>query len=432
MVTLKIAPTTTVKELRKQFLDQVGGVLKVYDGRKIAPDDVILTSIGSNTGTLTVQPDISVGQFVRKVGTQFRLRVSVFTRDAWVIVLDQIPLSEVGSIPKQAVKEDLRRLISERENTPAFHLSAIKAPSKPKPQAECQKADNVKDPVITTQRIQPLAHTLPYTSLAKTVQADIAEWLRSTLPLFRKEFEMQMHLYHFLKETKHYDAVFLEYGVPKEALTTKKYKSKGKSKDKEEDERERRNTNPWKSMRLDMVVAKEQCYHPIELKFHPHSVLAPLVLFGEPFRKAKLTDDAIKESGLYSFWKDVRRIELVRNRFSGVQSGTAIMLTNYDFFLQPVKPGDEHEEFSVAPGHHGTSKHWQGRYYDDGPEKNKPGFDLESEYDIAPVDVTLKDKESTEVKPFKAYIVEIGDTLISRPEIDEVADELTDNIADVD
>ena len=45
-----ITPTTTVAELKEQFSKEIGGVLRVYEGRNQAPVDATLVSLGAKEG----------------------------------------------------------------------------------------------------------------------------------------------------------------------------------------------------------------------------------------------------------------------------------------------------------------------------------------------------------------------------------------------
>ena len=52
MAKFKITPTTTVAGLKEQFRNEVGCVLRVYQGRSEAPDGATLVSLGAKEGEL--------------------------------------------------------------------------------------------------------------------------------------------------------------------------------------------------------------------------------------------------------------------------------------------------------------------------------------------------------------------------------------------
>lgn len=63
MAKFKITPTTTVAELKEQFRNEVGCVLRVYQGRSEAPDDATLVSLGAKEGELNAEraePSVSL------------------------------------------------------------------------------------------------------------------------------------------------------------------------------------------------------------------------------------------------------------------------------------------------------------------------------------------------------------------------------------
>ena len=93
-----------------------------------------------------------------------------------------------------------------------------------------------------------------------------------------------------------------------------------------------------------------------------------------------LKNQGAQDLGMYDFWKDVRRIELVRNRFDAVKNGLAVFVTNDMQYLNPSRETSNNHLFSMEDGLHGTVRHWQQ------PEstcaKTHPNFDLDHEYTI--------------------------------------------------
>ena len=83
---------------------------------------------------------------------------------------------------------------------------------------------------------------------------------------------------------------------------------------------------------------------------------------------------------MYDFWKDVRRIELVRNRFKNVHNGLAVFLTNDSLYTTQTRNTSNNFLLNMAEGKHGKEKHWQK------PEtacaKTHPDFEVEKEYSI--------------------------------------------------
>ncbi len=112
MAKFKITKTTTVDELKKQFADEIGGTLRVYDGRSQVEDDVTLVSIGAKTGELECRTSRTVGKFEEAFKDEFNLKVKVFTVDDWVQVLSGVTLESVSKIKRQARKADMEQFVA--------------------------------------------------------------------------------------------------------------------------------------------------------------------------------------------------------------------------------------------------------------------------------------------------------------------------------
>ena len=143
-------------------------------------------------------------------------------------------------------------------------------------------------------------------TLIDLVRNDVCAFLESNEELLFNERDFQMHLATWLRNsTNRYDDVDVEYYVPwQELQKVGKY--------------------VWESeLRLDIVIKKDGEYCPVELKYKTKKVERKISLFDED-----LTDDVVvmknqgaQDLGMYDFWKDVRRVELVRNRFQRVKGG---------------------------------------------------------------------------------------------------------------
>ncbi len=132
MAKFKIGIKTTVAQLKKQFRDEVGGELRVYDGGRKADDSDLLVSLGATKGTLECRTSRTVGKFEEAMLKERNLKVKVFTKDDWVKVLDGITLSKVADIPRQAKKADMESLMSyQRSNAEANEADVADAVSVP-------------------------------------------------------------------------------------------------------------------------------------------------------------------------------------------------------------------------------------------------------------------------------------------------------------
>ncbi len=112
MAKFKITPTTTVAELKEQFRNEVGCVLRVYQGRSEAPDGATLVSLGAKEGELECRTSRTVGKFEEAFQDELNLKVKVYTKDNWVKVLDGITLAVAGQLPNGMTKAKMEEHLS--------------------------------------------------------------------------------------------------------------------------------------------------------------------------------------------------------------------------------------------------------------------------------------------------------------------------------
>lgn len=204
------------------------------------------------------------------------------------------------------------------------------------------------------------------TPLADLVRTDVCAFLESNQELLFNERDFQMHLATWLRNSANvYDDVDVEYYVPWQEL-------------------QKVGEYIWKSeLRLDIVVKKDGEYCPVELKYKTKKVTRSISRFDE-----KLTEEVVvmknqgaQDLGMYDFWKDVRRVELVRNRFERVKGGLAVFVTNDEFYTKGSKETSNNYLFNMDAGKvHSKQKQWAK------PEstcaKTHPNFEVEREYAI--------------------------------------------------
>ena len=121
MAKFKITPTTTVAELKEQFSNEVGGVLRIYEGRSEAADGATLVSLGAKEGELECRTSRTVGKFEEAFQNDLNLKVKVYTKDNWVKVLDGITLATAAELPNGMTKSKMEEYLSyqrdEKEET---------------------------------------------------------------------------------------------------------------------------------------------------------------------------------------------------------------------------------------------------------------------------------------------------------------------------
>ncbi len=199
-------------------------------------------------------------------------------------------------------------------------------------------------------------------SLIDIVRADVFAFLESNEELLFNERDFQMHLATWLRgSANRYDDVDVEYYVPKSELENYIWDSE---------------------LRLDVVVKKDGEFCPVELKYKTKKVERKISRFDENLndKVVVMKNQGAQDLGMYDFWKDVRRVELVRNRFERVKGGLAVFVTNDPLYTKASKQTSNNHLFGMAEGAHGTARHWAN------PEstcaKTHPNFEVEKQYSI--------------------------------------------------
>jgi hypothetical protein len=200
-------------------------------------------------------------------------------------------------------------------------------------------------------------------SLVDLVCNDVCAFLESNQELLFNERDFQMHLATWLRNSDNrYDDVDVEYYVPWQVLDGYVWESE---------------------LRLDIVVKKDGEYCPVELKYKTKKVERQITRFGEALHDKVIVmkNQGAQDLGMYDFWKDVRRVELVRNRFERVKGGLAVFVTNDHLYTKGSKPTSNNYLFGMAgEAARSTKKHWAN------PEstcaKSHPNFEVEQAYDV--------------------------------------------------
>lgn len=196
--------------------------------------------------------------------------------------------------------------------------------------------------------------------LVTEVKNDISNFLNGNSELLFNERDFQMHLATYLRDTKKYEDVDVEYYVPYEELENYIWKNE---------------------LRIDIVVRKGQEYLPIELKYKTKSVKQKISRFGKELEKCEvMKNQGAQDLGKYNFWKDVRRVELVCKRFKNIKNGLAVFLTNDNAYLKAGRNDSNCIKLSMSEGEHDRDKFWLK------PEsscaKENKNFSVEKDYSI--------------------------------------------------
>ena len=199
--------------------------------------------------------------------------------------------------------------------------------------------------------------------LIEMVRLDVCKFLENNEELLFNERDFQMHLATWLRKSDNaYDDVDVEYYLPYDILGENVY--------------------PWESeLRLDIVVKKDDEYCPVELKYKTKKVERDIARFDEILSGVVvMKNQGAQDLGMYDFWKDVRRVELVRNRFTRVKGGLAVFLTNDEAYTKAGRPTSNNNMLTMENGLHPKQKHWLK------PEttcaRTHKNFEVENEYYI--------------------------------------------------
>lgn len=117
---LVLKKNVKVSDLKAQFNEKFGSVLRVYSGRSQVENAVTLSEAGLTTeGIFDCRGNMLVGNFTTKMMEDYGLKVKVYTCDEWVAVIDGLTLSASGIVKKNAVKADMEAMLTGDAVAPA-------------------------------------------------------------------------------------------------------------------------------------------------------------------------------------------------------------------------------------------------------------------------------------------------------------------------
>lgn len=109
---IKIDGRLLVSTLCENFKKEFGGTLRVYNGRKSCDGSERVADLVTNTGTYVCRSSKTVAGFIADMKEEFGLTVKIGSCDNWVLALDNMTLSKLVEIPKNARKADMESLKS--------------------------------------------------------------------------------------------------------------------------------------------------------------------------------------------------------------------------------------------------------------------------------------------------------------------------------
>lgn len=212
---------------------------------------------------------------------------------------------------------------------------------------------------------------MPQTTFTKKLVADIERYFTGlgTNPIvFSNELHLQMHLAQFLEREGY--SLFYEYPVPADRL---------------------KGIYPWldrygkpQELYIDLVVYNKDKFVPVEIKYKTRKLNEDTVVFNHLEKGVdRLRDQLAQDYGRYFFWKDVRRLELVRNTYMAVKNGIAIFVTNDPAYTNhPNSSKVNYYAFHLEDGRQNISGRLDWGNSGSRAAKENPGFELDGKYNI--------------------------------------------------
>ena len=201
-------------------------------------------------------------------------------------------------------------------------------------------------------------------TLVERLIADITAFIEHQDELMFNERDFQMQLAVALRVSGHYDDVDVEYFIPNSVAVSRGYE--------------------WSSdLRLDIVVRSGETFAVVELKYPTKRIVTDITRFNTLLPGVEIVkNQGAQDIVCYNFWKDVRRIEIIRSLFPGtVVGGIAVMLTNEPYYTRGPRPGTIYDAFSTADGRRNI--HGAMRWTRATPTSNRfPAFTLAGEYAV--------------------------------------------------
>ncbi len=102
MADFSISGHMKIKTLKKNFKEQFGSNIRVYNGVKFASDDDTVGKIAKNTvkrgGDVSANGKTLVGNFEKQMSEIYGIKIQVATRDDSQLVGNDISLTQSGKI----------------------------------------------------------------------------------------------------------------------------------------------------------------------------------------------------------------------------------------------------------------------------------------------------------------------------------------------
>lgn len=164
---------------------------------------------------------------------------------------------------------------------------------------------------------------------------------------FLREQDIQMKIInHFLNQNDILiDNIYFEYNIKTDLLENNNY--------------------PWindKNVYVDIVVEIVGKFYPIEIKYKTIKQLFNKSIFGENGLLISTEKHGASNLGCYDLWKDVKRLEILKERFINVEKGIILFVTNDNSYKRlPLNNNVGYANFSIHDNrnvHAGSHLFW--------------------------------------------------------------------------
>ena len=163
----------------------------------------------------------------------------------------------------------------------------------------------------------PTNHPRSLNNLLTSLKNDCDDFCRNQTKIFANELDFQIELVLWLKSRMRYDEVHVEYYVP--------------------DLHGLVNVNSY----IDIVIKSGGQFAAIELKYFTKSITGEFPLFGIKEKRSILRNKGAQNINSYNYWRDVKRIELLKDKYPNVVGGLVIAFSNDPYYYIKYMPGRE-------------------------------------------------------------------------------------------
>ena len=194
------------------------------------------------------------------------------------------------------------------------------------------------------------------------ILTEIDTALQNYKGFFHTEKEVQIYLTNVFIRSGQFDNVYFEYYIGINLLANYDWLNGNK-------------------ISIDIVLEKDGAYFPIEIKFKTAKQTFPHFVFGSE-TNVTLENQAAQTVNRYDFWKDIKRIEILKQNFPNVKDGFVLFISNDPTYRKAPKKDNGGSSFTIFEDRFVPKKtllNWNSEL---AVSKGRPGFELNQDYKI--------------------------------------------------